>query len=293
MPDTTTDRFYRAQEKILRYRTGIATHYPALWQKMIAEWNTPDPRDRVWLTYSANYLFRTNNIRWAIDPLTLNWRLGSAPPVDIAGDLRNLAFVLLTHAHKDHLDLNLLLALRDFPIKWVVPEFMLPDLIARKALRPENVIVPVPLNPIDMDGVRILPFNGLHWETTQDRTLRGVPALGYLIECNRRRWLFPGDTRTYNSAQLPAFSDIDMAFAHLWLGRGAAIQDSPPLLDAFCRFHLETGARQVLLTHLNELGRDASDYWEETHVELVRKKFKEMGANIPVSQLVMGDSVIL
>ena len=127
----------------------------------------------------------------------------------------------------------------------------------------------------------------------RDGRLKGVPALGYLVECNGRRWLFPGDTRTYNAVQLPAFSDIDVVFAHLWLGRGAALADPPPQIDSFCRFFLETGARQVILTHLNELGRDANDYWGATHVALVRNKLREIGANIPVSHLLMGDSVLL
>ncbi len=116
MPDTTMDRFSEGQGKILRHRVQASALYPALWQKMIAEWNRPDPQDRVWLTYSANYIFRTNNVRWAIDPLTLHWRLKSSTHVDVARDLSNLSFVLLTHAHNDHLDLDLLLALKQYPI---------------------------------------------------------------------------------------------------------------------------------------------------------------------------------
>jgi hypothetical protein len=287
------DRFSEEQEKILRQRIQASALYPELWQKMIAEWNTTDPQDRVWLTYSANYIFRTHNIRWAIDPLTLQWRLKFSTHVDVASDLSNLSFVLLTHAHNDHLDLDLLCALKHYPIKWVVPEFMLSELITQTGLPRENIIVPRPLKPFDLCGLTILPFNGLHWENTKAGTTRGVPALGYLVECNGRRWLFPGDTRTYHSVQLPAFSDIDIVFAHLWLGRGAALADTPPLLDSFCRFFLTTGARQVIITHLHELGRDANDYWGETHAEMVHNKFGEIGASIPVSHLVMGDSVLL
>jgi hypothetical protein len=287
------DRFSEEQMKILRQRVQASELYPGLWQRMIAEWNTPDPQDRVWLTYSANYIFRTNHVRWAIDPLTLQWRLKSSSHVDVARDLSNLSFVLLTHTHNDHLDLDLLSALKQYPIKWVIPEFMLSDVIAQTGLLREKIIVPSPLNAFDLCGMTILPFNGLHWENTKDGTLKGVPALGYLVECNGRRWLFPGDTRTYDAAQLPVFSCIDIVFAHLWLGRGAALADPPPLLDPFCRFFLDTGARQVIITHLNELGRDANDYWGEEHVELVRNKFREICVNIPVSHLLMGDHVLL
>ena len=117
--------------------------------------------------------------------------------------------------------------------------------------------------------------------------------MGYLVECNGKHWLFPGDTRTYNSAQLPEFADIDVIFAHFWLGRGAALEDQPPLLEAFCRFHLGTGARQVILTHLNELGRDANDYWDDAHVQLVRTEFREMSASTSISHLIMGNNALL
>ena len=293
MPGITMDRFSDQQENILHQRVLASAQYPVLWKKMVAEWNASDPENRVWLTYSANYLFRTNNIRWAIDPLTLFWRLKSASPVDIASDLSSLSFVLLTHAHKDHLDLDLLSALKDHPIRWVVPEFMLSDVVTQAGLSPKNIIIAAPLNPISIHGMHILPFNGLHWEETAAGARRGVPALGYLIECNGRRWLFPGDTRTYNSTQLPAFPAIDVVFAHLWLGRGSALQNPPPLLNPFCRFFLDTSARRVIVTHLNELGRDADDYWDVSHIDLVSTRFQEMSADVPISHLVMGDCALL
>ena len=117
--------------------------------------------------------------------------------------------------------------------------------------------------------------------------------MGYLIECNGKRWLFPGDTRCYDSAQLPRFGNVDVVFAHLWLGRSSALADRPPLLEAFCRFYLDLGACQVILTHLNEFGRDANDYWDDVHVQLVCSKFREMSVNLPVVPLDMGNSILL
>lgn len=292
MPGTTMDRFAEKQEQLNQRRIEAVQLYPAIWSKLIAEWKTPDPEDRVWLTYSANYLFRTNNVRWAIDPLTLHWRINDAPRVDIAQDLSPLSFVLLTHEHKDHLDLDAIFTLRDLPIKWVVPEFLLSN-IEQVGLRRENIIVPSALTRIELDGIQILPFNGLHWETTRDGHPKGVPAMGYLMECNGKRWLLPGDTRTYNSAQLPAFGPVDIAFAHLWLGRGSALLDEPPLLDSFCRFFLDLDPRQLILTHLNEFGRAADDCWDQSHAELVCSTLRRMSAQLSVLPLLMGSSVLL
>ena len=62
-------------------------------------------------------------------------------------------------------------------------------------------------------------------------------------------------------------------------GTWCSIGGWPPLLEAFCRFHLGTGARQVILTYLNDFGRDANDYWDDAHVQLVRTEFREMSPN--------------
>ena len=287
------DRFSEKQEQINKHRLEAIQLYPALWSNLIAEWSTPDPQDRVWLTYSANYLFRTNNVRWAIDPLTLHWRIEAAPNVDVAHDLSSLSFVLLTHGHKDHLDLDVLFALRDLPITWVVPEFLLARVTQQAGLRRENIVVPSALTPIELEVIRILPFDGLHWETLSDGNFKGVPAMGYLIECNGKRWLFPGDTRTYTASQLPTFDPVDVAFAHLWLGRGSALMNEPPLLDAFCRFFLDLKPSRLILTHLTELGRDADDYWDASHAERVSSRFKQLEPNISVLPALLGENILL
>ena len=293
MPDTITDRFSEKQAEIDRRRMEAVALYPSLWSKIIVEWNTSAPEDRVWLTYSANYLFRTNNIRWAIDPLTLHWRIKAAPQVDVLRDLCNLSFVILTHAHHDHLDIALLSALRHLPITWVIPEFILSKVVQQAGLRRERIIIPSPLTPIELNGICILPFNGLHWETTCDGRPRGVPAMGYLIECNGRRWLFPGDTRSYDASHLPELDSLDSVFAHLWLGRGSALMDPPPLVRAFCRFFLDLRPRRVILTHLHEFGRSADDYWDEHHGQTVSERFQAMSENLLVSHLRMGESIRL
>ena len=221
------DRFSKRQEKIDQYRNQALIRYPALWSNMIAEWKMPDPKDLVWLMYSANYLFRTNDVRWAIDPLTMSWRVKAAPLVDGARDLTGLDFVLLTHEHEDHLDLELLSALRHRPIRWVVPEFMLSRVVGQAGLPREKIMVPSASRSMELNGIRILPFDGLHWESIPDGAKKGISSVGYLVECNDKRWLFPGDTRSYNSDPLPDFKTVDVVFAHLWLGRGSALMDEP------------------------------------------------------------------
>lgn len=270
-------------------RVRLIADYPALWRRITQEWQQPGPDDRAWLTYSANYLLRTGGVRWAIDPLRLSWRVSAAAPV-AACDLAGAAFVLLTHRHADHLDLDLLAALAAFPIYWVTPPALL-ETVQRAGLRRERILTPVCGQPLLLNGVRITPFDGLHWEAGPDGDRRGVPATGYLAEFGGRRWLFPGDTRCYDPAGLPDFGALDGVFAHVWLGRGAALDEPPPLLDDFCRFCLALKPRRIVLAHLYEFGRDASDFWDATHAARVHAHLEALGFH-GVETVCTGGSVV-
>jgi hypothetical protein len=263
---------------------------------MIKDWHRPGPEDRAWLMYSANYLFRTNNVHWAMDPMRLKQRVPEAPVFDIAQDLNKLSFVLLTHGHADHLDFELIRALRHLSILWILPEDILYMVQNETGLPSDKIIVPKPLQHIDIQGVRITSFDGLHWEMPADvetNTLRGMPATGYLIEFKDRRWLFPGDTRTYNAGQLPAFGSVDGLFAHLWLGRGGALLEDPPLLDEFCRFLVDLLPKRVILTHLEEFGRDTIDFWDIKHVQKVSSWFQKNAPNIHLNSACLGEGIII
>jgi L-ascorbate metabolism protein UlaG (beta-lactamase superfamily) len=282
------------QALIDRQREEFTVRYPSLWKKMIMEWKSPGSEDRAWLMYSANYLFRTQGVRWALDPLRLSNRLPSAPEMDVARDLADLDFVLLTHRHKDHLDLGLLRLLKNLPILWIIPETVLP-LVQQGCLLPKQVLVPKSGQSFELHGLRITPFEGLHWELAPDFPdgRRGVPAIGYLVEQGGRRWLFPGDTRTFDPATLPAFGPLDVLFAHLWLGRSAALQSQPPLLEHFCRFCLALQPRRIILTHLEEWGRLASEFWDAEHAGQLISVIKKQAPFLPVEAACTGDSILL
>jgi phosphoribosyl 1,2-cyclic phosphodiesterase len=284
------DQFARKQQEIDRRAAEVMAAYPALWSQMINEWRQPGSDDRGWLMYSANYLFRTANVRWAIDPLRLKHRLPGAPEMPV-GDLKDLAFILLTHGHGDHLDLDLLRQLTNFPILWVIPAPVLEMVQAELKLLMDRLIVPQAMQPIEIHGIRITPFDGLHWEEqARTESLKGVPATGYLIEFNGKRWLFPGDTRSYAASQMPAFDPVDGLFAHLWLGRAGALVEDPALLDEFCRFCVGLLPRRVILTHLDEFGRDANDFWDSGHVQKVSAWFQRNASKIHLDSACLGES---
>ncbi len=290
------DRPKSRQQHIQLEREEVARRFPALWQTIIAEWRQPGAEDRAWLMYSANYLFRTQNERWAIDPVRLEYRLAGAPSVDHSTDLAELSFVLLTHEHKDHLDIELIRSLRHLPVTWIVPEAMLSQVRNHAGLRDQQVVIPKPLQPIEIKGIRITPFDGMHWEKPargDPGQPRGVPATGYLVEFAGKRWLFPGDTRTYDASYLPALGNVDGLCAHVWLGRNHAADARPPELEAFCRFCLDLHPGQVVLTHLQEFGRAAEDHWDKEHARLLLQKMGELCADLPIVPALMGGSFSL
>jgi len=280
------------QAEIEAKRAQLVREYPILWAKLIKEWLADSDENRVWLTYAANYLFRTGGVRWAIDPFTLRARLPAAPAVDTARDLSSLWFVLLTHRHADHLDKDALRSLRHLPIRWVVPEFMLATL-EEIGIPKAYIRVPQVLQEFELDGIKILPFEGLHFNLAHDGEMHGVPEMGYRIEVDGQRWLFPGDTRDYNQSAMPDFGRVDTVFAHLWLGRREGVTGAPALLDKFCNFHLAFHPARIIITHLEELGRKARSFWNLTHVKLAAEHFKQLEPNIQVDYLLTGQSTAL
>ena len=295
MPNTTIDRRLEKQLSIEQKRTQMAARYPAIWEKIVSEWLSPGD-DRAWLTYSANYLFRTGDVRWALDPLELHWRIPEAPSVDVARTLSRLSFVLLSHRHADHLDLELIRQLSKFPILWVIPAFLQEEVIQQCGIPKTQVITPSLRLHLEINGIRITSFEGLHWESPppgSSLSPHGVPAVTYLVSFNRKRWLFPGDIRFYNSSLVPDFDTLDGVFAHIWLGRRSALCDDPPLLDAFCRFFGSLPVNRILITHLEELGRDAEDYWEARHYSLIANRLQQHSPDKSIFAAYLGESTPL
>ncbi len=86
---------------------------------------------------------------------------------------------------------------------------------------------------------------------------------------------------------------MDGVFAHLWLGKARALVKKPALLDPFCRYFLDFKPRRIVVTHLEELGRLAEDYWDREHFRMVEKWFQERAPHILVECKLMGERISL
>lgn len=259
-------------QRIAERRSELASAWPDGWDAMLRAWAEPGP-DACWLMYSANYLFRTGSVRWAVDPLTLCHKVPEADPVDVSS-LGRLAFVLMTHNHSDHVDPALLGELSQMDVRWVVPWHMRKIAEAAGVDRRRMIeVAPGRMETIEIEGVRITPFQGMHLEYADNRwgvgePRAGIESTGYYVEAGDRRLLLPGDTRTYDGSALPAFESVETVFAHVWLGRGAAMYDEPPLIEVFCDFvQAMRPRRRVVLAHLWQVARGPGDYWNADHAE--------------------------
>ncbi len=279
-------RATRQSEIDSKRKTALA-EYPALWQQMIDHWRHATS-DTAWLMYAANYLFHTAGVRWAIDPYALPTRFKHSYLPDFEKDLSELDVVVFTHAHADHLDLNLVSALQNRPITWVIPAFMLEKINQAVRLPQNQIVVPQAGIPLHVGKLTLLPFDGQHFHNGN-----GVPEMGYLANFNHKNWLFPADTRVFDVNCLPPFTNLDGVFAHLWLGKACALQSPPPLLDAFCSFFAALKPTRMVVTHLEELGRDSDDYWTDAHYQLIAEQMHRITPDIHIQMAKCGQKVEL
>lgn len=273
------ERIREIEEDLLKARTG----YTDLWNQLTGAWRNSSIGLHGWLTYAANYLFSFHGYKWGLDPFAMSSRVTGMPSPDYRRDLAPLSLVVLTHAHNDHLDVNLIKSMKRAEVEWVIPVYV-QELLRKAAALPEKgVITPVPGQDIICGPLRLLPFESLHVHGRH-----GVPETGYLVLCDGVRWLFPGDIRDYDLTRMPFFGRLDGAVAHLWLGKAKALEEAPPFLDAFCDFYTGLDSERLFVTHLNEFGRDEKDLWRDEHYNLVKNGLLQRKPELLVEKYLMG-----
>ncbi len=167
--------------------------------------------------------------------------------------------------------------------QWIVPEHMLELFLGTPEMNRSRYTVAVSGRETALPGVRVMPFDSPHGEHIAGRGFVNVPATGYLVQTGSGVFLFPGDVRTYEPTFLERFRNVSAVFAHVFLGRSAALMPIPPLLDAFVAFYLACHPERIVLSHLEEFGRDPPDCWRMEHARMIEHAFASADGNVAVT----------
>lgn len=282
------DQVAARRQQIHRELEQAEADYPDLWSRVTQAWRNSESGQYAWLTYAANYLFSIDGFKWALDPFAMSSRISGMPSPGYRRDLAPLSLIVLTHEHNDHLDMSLIAEMAQTKARWVIPSYLLEKIETIASIPHERLTIPRPGEEIVAGPLRVLPFDSLHMHGDH-----GVPETGYLVTFGDQRWLFPGDIRTYEYDRLPSFGRLTGVAAHLWLGKARALEVEPPLSADFCDFYTRFDTERLLISHLNEFGRDEYDLWNESHFDLVKKMIQDRNPNMRVEKALMGDRVDL
>ena len=256
-------------EKIHVEKEQIVSNYKINWDRMITDWKSPSQKDAFWLMFSACYLFKTNNIGWALDPVSLLNRISKPHQTDFVNDLKGLSFVLISHLDADHFDKILINHLSECNIKWVIPYCIAEKFIETTTLKPENIVVVHAGDTINLNGITIKIYDGFHSDATKIE-----PSASFYVNTGVKKMFFPGDTRCYLPSILPAVTPVDSFFAHLWLGYESTLDGDWDLLIPFCEFCVALKPKNVILAHLFEVFRANHSYWNLSHAKKVKNIFE-------------------
>ena len=221
---------------------------------------------QVSLVAPTAYLFNTNGYKWAMDIAFRNIRYLSGIPSHIGEYLKDVKLMVLTHGHPDHMEESTIRTLADNDMTWLVPDFLL-DEVVEWGVRRDRIVVAKVGESVEIGNLKIKTLEGRHFRPENGS---GIDAVGYLVESEGAPSLaFPGDVRDYCTADLEDL-DADYCFAHVWLTDDAIDPEKYiPKSRELAEFTLKMSKKNILLAHLYENGRDEMGMWQRKHAEVV------------------------
>ena len=155
----------------------------------------------VWWVGNAGWLIKADNLLIGID-LDLGTAGKIAPPVITGDELAGeIDAVFASHHHGDHCNVPTLRAIA----KGQRSTFVLPrpclDTLSELGVAKDRIIVPEPLRPFDVKGIRVEPIHAIHGNqefTVLTREPDFIDKIrfncGYVLSILGKRFLHPGDS---------------------------------------------------------------------------------------------------
>lgn len=219
----------------------------------------------------SSYLFSTNGYTWAMDVSFLVLHHLAEAPSRIREYFGNINCMILTHGHGDHMEERTIRALSDTDISWVVPEFLV-DNVLSFGVRREKITVVRAGDNVCVGPLQIRVLEGRHF---RPETKKGTDAVGYLISADHAPTLaFPADVRDYSVAEGEELN-ADHCFAHVWLTDNALDPEIyVPKSREFAKFMLSRSRRSIWLAHLHADRLD-DKRWVLRHARVASESIRE------------------
>ena len=254
----------------IEYLDELRLHYDGCYRRSL---EVLDKKEGCYGTLIApsSYLFSTNGYKWAMDVSFLTIYHLAETPSRVREYLGGIDCMLLTHAHADHMEESTIRALSDTNIDWVVPEFLV-DNVLSFGVRPEKITAVRAGDEIRVGPLSIRVLEGKHF---RPGTRSGIDAVGYLISADGAPTLaFPSDVRDYSVADGEELC-ADHCFAHVWLTDNALDPEMYiPKSREFAEYMLSKSRKSILLTHLN-INRTEDKRWTVHHACAARDAILE------------------
>lgn len=237
------------------------------------------------------YLFNTGGYLWAMDPAFRFVNYLTDAKDHIAVQMKDVSLMVVTHEHVDHFEEEAVRELAKTEMTWIIPDFMY-EAALRWGIRPKKIIVAHKNQPICIDKLTFLPFEGRHFRPV---TKKGVPAYGYYVTAEGSPSMaFPTDVRDFSLDGLPELPSADVVFSHVFLGDGAAndsdFGDKP---EEVARFLLHFSKKHIVFAHLYENGRRYEDMWRPEHARLIADAALSHYPDLRISIPEVGDHILL
>ncbi len=216
----------------------------------------------------SSYLFSTNEYKWGMDISFQMIYEVAETPYRVREFLGGLDCIFITHSHEDHMEEETIRALIDTNIIWVVPSFLVEDMI-RFDVRRELIVSVDAGDDISVGALRVRVTEGRHFRPD---TKKGIASVGYVISADNAPTIaFPGDVRDYGIMKENELN-ADHCFGHVWLTDEALDPDKYiPKAEEFAEFMLSNSRKSILLAHLYS-DRSEDKRWTLMHARIVREK---------------------